>query len=145
MRIVGVFICLVLGVGTSSRFAFADAPQEYADLKIAKEVDGVEIATASGAVANSARARARDVFQGKSFALIVGVGSYEHRAALSCISTDASRMRDFLLVEQGYEAVFTMIDGVATPDGVRHYLLNVFRQRLSPQDRLLVYLSLIHI
>jgi TPR repeat protein len=79
---------------------------------------------------------------GRSVALLVGIGHYKHiTPSLDYISSDVVRMRDFLLGDGGFDAVYVMPENVQ-PETVNAWMAeDKFPIALTSKDRLLFYYS----
>ena len=78
---------------------------------------------------------------GRSIALLVGIGNYRHlEPRLEYANKDVEKMRDYLLGDGGFDAVYVM-DERATPQLVSSYMMDKFRSLLNKEDRLLFYFS----
>src|SRR5262249_47062459 len=77
----------------------------------------------------------------RSVALLVGVSNYRYlQPRLEYASKDVEKMRDYLLGEGGFDAVYVM-DERATPQLIDSYMMEKFETILSKEDRLLFYFS----
>jgi hypothetical protein len=74
---------------------------------------------------------------GKSFALLFGVSKYANADQLPGAAQDLARMQTFL-VKQGFDQVVGLPNEKVTPQTLRNVQAH-FRNRLGPEDRLLVY------
>ena len=84
--------------------------------------------------------RAELPFQ-RSVAVLVGIGHYQFiTPKLEFVSKDVEKMRDYLLGDGGFDAVYVMDEGVS-PDVVATFMADELRQILKPNDRLLFYYS----
>ena len=78
----------------------------------------------------------------KSVAFLVGVSKYEHLSPqLGFVKNDLEALRDFLLNQGGFDAVYMAADEVATESLIKGYMRNRFRKSLNKKDRLLFYYS----
>jgi TPR repeat protein len=77
----------------------------------------------------------------RSVALLIGIGNYKYLTPrLEYVSKDVERMRDYLLTEGGFDAVYVMSER-ATPQMLDSYMSDKFRGILGKEDRLLFYYS----
>jgi TPR repeat protein len=77
----------------------------------------------------------------RSVALLVGIGNYKYlMPQLEYVSKDVEKMRDYLLREGDFDAVYVMNERT-TPQMLDSYMLDKFRGILSSEDRLLFYYS----
>jgi hypothetical protein len=77
---------------------------------------------------------------GKSVAFLVGVSDYKFFATqLSFVKNDIEDMRYFLLTQGGFDEVYVAQEGIVDRDLIDKYMKGVFRNQLSPNDRLLFY------
>ena len=74
----------------------------------------------------------------RSIALLVGVSEYSNLRDLPYVRNDIDDLRDYLLAEAGFDAVYILRDRVATPDLIEEYMINEFAS-LGSRDRLLFY------
>jgi uncharacterized caspase-like protein len=77
----------------------------------------------------------------KSIALLVGVGHYAHYGRLEAVQNDLNDLKEFLLLEGGFDQIYIAVNDVATPERVQQYMKNYFRKGLDKNDRLLFYYS----
>jgi hypothetical protein len=75
----------------------------------------------------------------KSYALLIGIGKYQHLPPLSSPLTDVRKMHDFLYA-QGFDEIMSVTDEDVTPATFRHPQ-NYFKAKLQPDDRFLFYYS----
>ncbi len=77
----------------------------------------------------------------RSVAVLVGIGHYQFiTPRLEYVSKDVEKMRDYLLGDGGFDAVYVMDEGVS-PDVVKIFMADELPQILKPNDRLLFYYS----
>jgi hypothetical protein len=77
----------------------------------------------------------------RSVAVLVGIGHYQHiTPKLEYVSKDVAKMRDYLLGDGGFDAVYIMDEGVS-PDVVKTFMADELPKILRPDDRLLFYYS----
>lgn len=76
----------------------------------------------------------------RSIAIVVGIGDYEYWQPLGGPLADASRMRDFLKNQAGFDEVFLITDREVTRERI-DWLLAYAARRLEPNDRFLFYWS----
>jgi WD40 repeat protein len=77
----------------------------------------------------------------KSFAIVVGVGDYDHHEKLSAPSKDALRVRDFLRDEAGFDYIITLTDDKATRERILRLMEDWFPVNVEQNDRFLFYFS----
>src|SRR5882672_10887127 len=64
---------------------------------------------------------------GRSVAFLVGVGDYAYiNPKLRYVGSDLKELREFLLIDAGFDTVYVVQDSVATADLVDHYMFNEF-------------------
>lgn len=78
---------------------------------------------------------------GKSYALVIGIGDYEHWSDLKASLADATRVRDHLINEAGFDYVVTLTNARATKSRVEKLMLEYFPSVLGKDDRFLFYFS----
>jgi len=83
----------------------------------------------------------------RSVALLVGIGHYKYlKPTLEYIPHDVEKIRDYLLTDGGFDAVYVMTEGT-TPELLDSYMADKFRGTpgkpgiLGKEDRLLFYYS----
>ena len=76
-----------------------------------------------------------------SYALVVGVGDYEHWNNLEAPLADARRVRDYLIEEAGFDYVVVLTNAKATRERIEELMLEFFPDRLGDKDRFLFYFS----
>jgi TPR repeat protein len=77
----------------------------------------------------------------RSVAVLVGIGHYQFiTPRLEYVSRDVEKMRDYLLGDGGFDAVYVMDESVS-PDVVETFMSDRLRTILGPDDRLLFYYS----
>jgi TPR repeat protein len=77
----------------------------------------------------------------RSIAVLVGIGHYQYIIPkLEYVSKDVEKMRDYLLGNGGFDAVYVMDEGVS-PETVETFMSDEMPQILQPNDRLLFYYS----
>jgi TPR repeat protein len=77
----------------------------------------------------------------RSIAVLVGIGHYEFMPRkLEYVAKDAEKMRDYLLEDGGFDAVYVMDENVS-PDVVEKFMADELPHILNPDDRLLFYYS----
>jgi len=79
--------------------------------------------------------------RGKSYALVIGVGAYDHFPPLSAPATDAFKVRDFLRDEAGFDLIVTLTDEKATRGRVEDLLERFFPNTVGQNDDFLFYFS----
>ena len=78
---------------------------------------------------------------GRSVALLVGIGHYKYiTPSLDYVPNDIEKMRNYLLGEGGFDAVYVMDESVS-PQSVDRYMMSVLPSALTANDRLLFYYS----
>lgn len=81
----------------------------------------------------------------RSIAFLTGVGRYSHISPqLDFVESDLSELRNFLLTDGGFDAVYEARDGNVTRELFDAYMRNYFSNPsgpAGPEDRLLVYYS----
>jgi TPR repeat protein len=77
----------------------------------------------------------------RSMAVLVGIGHYQFiTPKLEYVAKDVEKMRDYLLGDGGFDAVYVMDEGVS-PEVVKIFMADEMPQILKPNDRLLFYYS----
>ena len=77
----------------------------------------------------------------RSVAVLVGIGNYKNiTPKLEYVSKDVEKIRDYLLTDGGFDAVYVMDESV-TPDVVTTFMSDEMPRNLKPEDRLLFYYS----
>jgi TPR repeat protein len=77
----------------------------------------------------------------RSIALLVGIGNYRYLTPhLEYTARDVEKMRDYLLGEGGFDAVYVM-DERATPQLLDSYMMDKLPSLLAKEDRFLFYFS----
>jgi TPR repeat protein len=77
----------------------------------------------------------------RSVAVLVGIGHYQYiTPKLEYVSKDVEKMRDYLLGDGGFDAVYVMDEGVS-PETVKTFMADEMPQNLKLNDRLLFYYS----
>jgi TPR repeat protein len=77
----------------------------------------------------------------RSVAVLVGIGHYQFiTPKLEYVSKDVEKMRDYLLGDGGFDAVYVMDEGIS-PEAVKIFMADEMPQNLKPNDRLLFYYS----
>ena len=76
-----------------------------------------------------------------SYALVVGVGDYEHWNDLEAPLADVLRVRDYLIKEAGFDYVVVLTNAKATKERIEKLMLESFPDLLGPNDRFLFYFS----
>jgi Caspase domain/PAN domain len=94
----------------------------------------------SGWTETFSRLIARDSL-GKSYALVIGVGDYQYQPKLSAPAGDATRVRDFLRDEAGFDYIVTLTDEKATRSRIEELMERVFPTYIGPNDRFFFYFS----
>ena len=77
----------------------------------------------------------------KSYALVIGMGEYDHWHDLDSPVTDAERVRDFLINDAGFDYVITLTNAKATKPRIQKLMEEFFPDRLGEDDRFLFYFS----
>jgi len=78
---------------------------------------------------------------GRSVSVLVGVGNYKYLTPkLEYVSKDVERMRDYLLTDGGFDAIYVMDEGT-DPQAVDTFMTDELPKRLGMEDRLLFYYS----
>jgi invasion protein IalB len=78
---------------------------------------------------------------GKSYALVIGVGDYDHYRKLSAPADDAMRVRNFLRDEAQFDYIITLTDEKATRARIERLMESELPQRVQRGDRFLFYFS----
>jgi hypothetical protein len=79
---------------------------------------------------------------GRSVAFLVGVSQYDDISPqLGFVENDIQKMRAFLFSEGGFDEVYVAMNESATPELVKNYMANKFRNELGKRDRLFFYYS----
>jgi hypothetical protein len=84
---------------------------------------------------------------GRSIAFLTGVSRYDDRAfdRLDFVNNDLTKLRNFLLTEGGFDAVYEARDENVTEEVINRYMRGYFAKRdgnwLAEDDRLLFYFS----
>jgi hypothetical protein len=78
---------------------------------------------------------------GKSYALVVGIGNYDHYDDLSAPNKDAVRVRNFLRDEAGFDHIVTLTDDRATRGRIEGLMEREFPKLIRENDRFLFYFS----
>jgi tetratricopeptide (TPR) repeat protein len=78
---------------------------------------------------------------GKSYALIIGVGDYDHHNKLSAPAADAERLREFLRDEANFDHIVTLTNEKATRERIEALMENEFPRLVGSSDRFLFYFS----
>jgi tetratricopeptide (TPR) repeat protein len=78
---------------------------------------------------------------GKSYALVVGVGDYNHYTKLSAPARDAEQVRNFLRDEAQFDRVITLTDEKATRARIESLMEYILPQLVQSNDRFLFYFS----
>jgi hypothetical protein len=78
---------------------------------------------------------------GRSVALLVGVSEYSELPPLPFVKQDLVNLRTFLLGPGGFDEVYTVADGAATPELVETFMMERLPAELKPEDRVLFYYS----
>ena len=77
----------------------------------------------------------------RSVAVLIGIGHYQFiTPRLEYVSNDVEKMRDYLLGDGGFDAVY-VTDETVSPDVVKTFMADELPQILKPNDRLLFYYS----
>jgi hypothetical protein len=77
----------------------------------------------------------------KSYALVIGVGDYDHYTKLSAPAADAEQVRDFLRDEEQFDRVITLTDDKATRARIESLMDSVLPQLVQSNDRFFFYFS----
>ncbi|MGZ2256324.1 TRAP transporter substrate-binding protein DctP [Roseobacter sp. A03A-229] len=78
----------------------------------------------------------------RSIGVVIAIGDYiGDFKPLSSPAKDAVRMRDFLLNEAGFDEVHVLIDEDASSENIRHLMEDIIPDRVTEDDRLLLYWS----
>jgi len=78
---------------------------------------------------------------GKSYALVIGVGNYDHYTKLSAPAADAEQMRNFLRDEAQFDRIITLTDEKATRARIESLMDRILPQLVQGNDRFLFYFS----
>jgi hypothetical protein len=78
---------------------------------------------------------------GKSYALIIGIGDYNHYRKLAAPAHDAERVRDFLTKEAQFDYVVTLTEEKASRAQIENLMEREFPTMLKDNDRFLFYFS----
>jgi hypothetical protein len=77
---------------------------------------------------------------GVSVAFLAGVSAYDSLSPqLPFVKNDVEGMRQFLLVQGGFDTVYAVTERLVNRDLIDEYMLNRFVKWLKPKDRLLFY------
>ncbi|MCU0645651.1 MAG: caspase family protein [bacterium] len=80
----------------------------------------------------------------KSFALVIGISDYtkaQDWPRLESPYSDAIRVRDFLIHDDGFDYVVTLTNGKATQQNIKRYMEEIFPEKFGENDRFLFYFS----
>ena len=77
----------------------------------------------------------------KSYALVIGIGEYKDWPRLETPYSDAIRVRDFLINDDGFDYVVTLVNEKASKQNINRYMEEVFPKLLGENDRFLFYFS----
>jgi hypothetical protein len=75
----------------------------------------------------------------KSYALVIGIGNYDHLPKLMSPEQDVRKMKAYLDA-QGFDEVVTLLDGQVTLGAFRHPQLYL-KSKMQPDDRFIFYYS----
>jgi len=78
---------------------------------------------------------------GKSYALVIGIGDYDHHTKLSAPAADAEQVRNFLRDEAQFDRVITLTNEKATRVRIESLMDSMLPQLVQSNDRLLFYFS----
>lgn len=78
---------------------------------------------------------------GKSYALVVGIGDYDHHPNLRAPVNDATHMRDFLRDQAGFDYIVTLTNAAATPERINRLMYVDLPGMVGSNDRFLFYFS----
>src|SRR5262245_49218486 len=78
---------------------------------------------------------------GKSYALVIGVGDYDHHTKLSAPAADAEQVRNFLRDEAQFDRIITLTDDKATRPRIESLMDSLLPQLIQSNDRFLFYFS----
>jgi hypothetical protein len=78
---------------------------------------------------------------GKSYALVIGVGDYDHYMKLSAPAADAEQVRNFLRDEAQFDRVITLTNEKATRARIESLMDRILPQLIQSNDRFLFYFS----
>jgi tetratricopeptide (TPR) repeat protein len=78
---------------------------------------------------------------GKSYAVVIGIGDYEHYQKLSAPAADAVQVRNFLRDEAQFDRIITLTDEKATRARIENLMERILPQLVQRNDRLLFYFS----
>src|SRR5262245_50703031 len=78
---------------------------------------------------------------GKSYALIIGVGDYDHYTKLSAPAADAEQVRNFLRDEAQFDRIITLTDDKATRSRIESLMESILPELVQSNDRFLFYFS----
>jgi len=78
---------------------------------------------------------------GKSYALVIGVGDYDHHTKLSAPAADAEQVRNFLRDEAQFDRIITLTNEKATRARIESLMDRILPQLVQGNDRFLFYFS----
>lgn len=78
---------------------------------------------------------------GKSYALVIGIGDYDHYTNLRAPANDAVQMRDFLRDQAGFDYIVTLTNSAATPERINRLMDVELPGLVRRNDRFLFYFS----
>ncbi|MGJ4916690.1 caspase family protein [Bradyrhizobium oligotrophicum] len=78
---------------------------------------------------------------GKSYAIVIGVGDYDVYPKLDAPPSDATRMRDFLRDEAGFDYIVTLTDERASRSRIETLMEKTLPKLVGANDRFLFYFS----
>src|SRR5262245_14113364 len=78
---------------------------------------------------------------GKSYALVIGVGDYDHYPKLSAPAADAEQVRNLLRDEAQFDRIITLTDDKATRSRIEGLMESLLPQLVQSNDRFLFYFS----
>src|SRR5215475_9797904 len=79
---------------------------------------------------------------GKSYALVIGVGNYDHYPKLSAPAADAEQVRKFLRDESQFYRIITLTDDNATRSRIEGFMESLLPQLIKSYYRFLLYFSI---
>ncbi|UFZ07424.1 caspase family protein [Bradyrhizobium ontarionense] len=78
---------------------------------------------------------------GKSYAVVIGIGDYDVYPKLDAPASDATRMRDFLRDEAGFDYIVTLTDERASRSRIETLMEKTLPKLVGANDRVLLYFS----
>ncbi len=78
----------------------------------------------------------------RTVVFLVGISRYAHiTPSLPFVENDIEDLRQYFLSEGGADEIYIARNAVATAELVENYMVNIFREKLQPQDRLVFYFA----